>query len=76
MPLARGCSTERLVIALGNGHYDLKILRSLFRAIKKKHFRATVGSLAPRCPPHVLPEETSEVLMQSEVVSVTKVANN
>ena len=39
-----------VIIALGNGHYDLKILRSLFRA-KKTHFRATVGSLAPRCPP-------------------------
>ena len=41
-----------VIIALGNGHYDLKILRSLFDSSEpKKNFRATVGSLAPKCPP-------------------------
>ena len=39
-----------LIIALGNGHYDKKY-QGASSEPKKIHFRATVGSLAPRCPP-------------------------
>ena len=60
-----------VIIALGNGHidghYDLKILRSLFRAKKTTtHFRATVGPLAPRYPPMLCYSETLAAFEQPD----------
>ena len=65
-----------VIIALGNGHYDLKILRSLFKATKKKTLQSHSWLIGSLMPTPVLPEETSEVLIRSEVVGVAKVANN
>ena len=64
-----------VIIALGNGHYDLKILRSLFRATKET-LQSHSWLIGSQMPTPVLPEETSEVLIRSEVVGVAKVANN